>query len=132
VLVRGCDVREACLAMAAAGYLSIDCRTIECQLNVDFQYRMARPVGAAGEVSAELHWSAFPTDLYPVDEKILWTHSESFHVGRRWVRVFDRPLTIISMDGSFQRVFAVRSILDDVAAAWNCWGLRSTMRILWL
>lgn len=123
VLVRGCDVREACLAMAAAGYLSIDCRTIECQLNVDFQYRMARPVGAAGEVSAELHWSAFPTDLYPVDEKILWTHSESFHVGRRWVRVFDRPLTIIHLAAHFaQHLFAVRSILDDVAAAWNCWG----------
>jgi hypothetical protein len=38
-------------------------------------------------------------------------------------RVFDRPLTIIHLAAHFaQHLFAVRSILDDVAAAWNCWG----------
>jgi Uncharacterised nucleotidyltransferase len=124
VLVRRRDAREAYLAMARAGYRSIDGRTIERQLDADFQYRMARPVGAGGEVSAELHWSAFPVDLYPVDEEILWTHSESFDLGRRWVRVFDRPLTLIHLAAHFaQHLFAVRSILDDVAMAWNRWGV---------
>jgi hypothetical protein len=105
------------------GYRSIDGRTIDRQLDADFQYRMARPVGADGEVSAELHWSAFPTDLYPIDEEILWTRSESFDLGSRWVRVFDRPLTLIHLAAHFaQHLFAVRSILDDVAVAWNRWG----------
>ena len=123
VLVRRRDAREACLAMAGVGYRSIDDRTIDRQLDVDFQYRMARPVGAAGQVSAELHWSAFPTDLYPVEEEILWAHSEPFDIGSRWARVFDRPLTLIHLAAHFaQHLFAVRSILDDVAVAWNRWG----------
>jgi hypothetical protein len=123
VLVRRHDAREACFAMARAGYKSIDSRTIGRQLDVDFQYRMARPLRSAGRVSAELHWSAFPTDLYPIDEKILWVHSESFDIGRRSIRVFDRPLTVLHLAAHFaQHLFAVRSILDDVAVSWNRWG----------
>jgi hypothetical protein len=123
VLVRRRDAVEACSAMAGVGYQSIDCRTIERQLDVDFQYRMARPVGAAGEVHAELHWSAFPNDLYPVEEEVLWEHSESFNLGSRLVRVFDRPLTVVHLAAHFtQHLFGLESILNDVTAAWNRWG----------
>ncbi len=94
VLVHKVDAPKARDAMSSVGYASVDGRTIERQLEVDYQYRMVRHVGAAGLASAELHWNAFPPDLYPVDEGILWVHSETFDLGGKWVRVFDELLRL--------------------------------------
>ncbi len=123
VLVHKVDALKAREAMANVGYEPVDGRTIERQLEVDYQYRMARLVGAAGLASAELHWNAFQPDLYPVAEDILWAHSEAFDLGGKGVRVFDEPLTLLHLAAHFaQHLFAERSMLRDVAAAWNLWG----------
>ena len=122
LLVRRGDAHRALEALRELGYESIDCRTLESQLDVDYQYRMARKLPASGSVLAELHWNAFVEDLYPVSEAMLWEHSEPFELGARRLRVFDRPMTVVHLAAHFaQSDFAIRSILDDLARAWNLW-----------
>jgi hypothetical protein len=123
VLAHKVDAPKAREAVASVGYEPVDGRTIERQLEVDYQYRMVRRVGAAGLASAELHWNAFRPDLYPVTEKVLWTHSEAFDLGGKRVRVFDEPLTLLHLAAHFaQHLFAEQSMFRDVAVAWNLWG----------
>jgi hypothetical protein len=122
VMVRKADCAHAVGALTELGYESIDCRTIERQVDVDFQFRMVRRLGAES-VLAELHWNAFPQDLYPVAEDLLWSRTERFALRGREVLVFDRPLTILHLAAHFaQHCFAEPKILRDLAWAWNRWG----------
>jgi len=122
LLVRRAQAVRAVRLLSAAAYQSFDSRTIETQLSLDYQFRMARPLPGGGSLCAELHWNAFSNILYPVPEEVLWEHVESFTCDGSTVRVFDRPLTLVHLAAHFaQSEFAVRQILRDIAGAWNLW-----------
>lgn len=123
LLVRRTDAPRALRCLRALGYRSIDCRTLGRQLDVDYQYRLLRPLPGGVRVHAELHWNAFPEDLFPFPEALLWEHCEPFDCGSTpSIAVFDRPLTLVHLAAHFALSdFAVPSILVDVAQAWNLW-----------
>ena len=123
LLVRKADAHEALRLLRDLGYESIDHRTLATQLDFDYQYRLWRLVPNVGAVYAELHWSAFPNDLFPVSESVLWEHREPFDLGlSKPILVFDPPMTLVHLAAHFALSdFAVASILKDVAAAWNRW-----------
>lgn len=123
LLVRRADAPRALELLRGLGYESIDGRSLGRQLDVDYQYRLVRTVSRGAKVHAELHWNAFPEDLYPVPEELLWQHCESFDLGLpKPILIFDRPLTIVHLAAHFAvSDFAVPSILVDVAQAWNRW-----------
>ena len=127
ILVRRADAPRALEVLQSLGYESIDCRSLEKQIDVDYQYRLARTVANGAAVNAELHWNAFPEDLYPVPEALLWEHCERFDLALpEPILVFDRPLTIVHLAAHFAvSDFAVPSILVDVARAWNRWYAES-------
>lgn len=127
LLVRRADAIRAVQLLSATGYESIDCRRVENQLSVDYQYRLVRKLPGGGRLCAELHWSPFSQLLYPVPEEVFWEHTEAFRWNGRSVRVFDRPLTLVHLAAHFaQSDFAIPQILRDVAAAWNLWYAHST------
>jgi Uncharacterised nucleotidyltransferase len=122
LLVRQADARRAYSLLEGLGYLSVDGRRIDDQLDYDYEFRLARPLPSDGWLGAELHWNCFARDLYPVAEAVLWQHTESFHWNERTINVFDRPLTVVHLAAHFaQADFAVPQTLRDVAQAWNLW-----------
>jgi hypothetical protein len=122
MLVRRVDAPRACRVLFDLGYESVDCRTIERQLDLDFQYRLTRRMTGGGSVAAELHWNAFPPTLYPVPEAILWSRTEQHDLGGMTVTVFDKPLTLLHLAGHFeQHAFSDLRILGTFARAWSLW-----------
>src|SRR5260221_310233 len=121
LLVRRRDAARALGVLQGLGYASVDCRTLESQLDVDYQFRMVRPL-PGGTVHAELHWNAFLPDLYDVPEADLWIATEIFELGARRLKVFDRLMTVVHLAAHFaQSDLAIQSILNDLARAWNLW-----------
>jgi len=121
LLVRRRDAERAHQILRSLGYRSVDCRSIERQLHTDHQFRLAKPMPGAW-LHAELHWHAFPPDLYPIGEELVWSHRESFDEDAVHVQVLDRPLTLLHLAYHFsQNHFSVPRVLRDVAAAWNRW-----------
>lgn len=122
LLVHARDVVRACDVLRELGYEPVDARTVASQIPRDFQYRMGKPIPGGGWLRAEIHWNAFPTDLHPVPEDLLWAHREPFRAIGLDVGVFDRPLTLVHLASHFaQDHFANRQTLRDVAQAWNRW-----------
>ena len=122
LLVRRKDAASAFAALRDLGYESIDSRRVETQLDYDYEYRLSRALPAGGSVMAEIHWNITPQDLYPIDEEILWRHTEDFAWRDRRLRVFDRALTLVHLAAHFaQSDFASAQVLNDVAWTWNLW-----------
>ncbi|MGH7856329.1 MAG: nucleotidyltransferase family protein, partial [Candidatus Binatia bacterium] len=123
VMVRRRDVARARDVLISLGYEPLPFRDLAADLRTNFQYPMSRRVPGGAPAVAEIHWSAFPPDLYPVSEELLWRHVEPFELRGERLTVFDRPMTIVHLASHFaQHRFSEPRILRDLAAAWNLWG----------
>lgn len=123
LLVRERDAVRAVEVLRRLGYEEHPGMTLASQLVVNFELEMFRRLPEGGGLIAEIHWAAFPPLLYPVDENVLWSRTETVEVGGYPVQVFDRELTLIHLASHFvQHAASVAWVLRDLAMAWNRWA----------
>ena len=123
ILVPRSDVPRAARCLERLGYRLCDYHTIEGDLRSNFQSVLFRDLPNGFRLWVELHWSAFPTNMFSVSERLQWARSETAQLGPTPMRVFDPTMTIIHLASHFaQHLCAEPRILRDVAAAWRRWG----------
>jgi len=121
ILVRRSDAHAAAGALEALGYQPRGGRSIAAHLRSDFQLAYERQT-ASGVAVLDLHWAAFTPSLYPVDEALVWSRTETFeHRGQSFI-VFDKPLTLVHLAAHYaQHRFTEARIVRQLAAGWNRW-----------
>jgi len=123
ILVRRADVPRAVAALEAIGYRAAETSNLQAELAVNFQFELARSVAQNAVTIVELHWSPFPPAFCATAESEWWARTEWTDLGTRYVRVFDRTLTIVHLASHFvQHGAAGLWILKDLANAWNAWS----------
>ena len=122
VMVRKNDATQAADALFQIGYRPGPFRRLESDLRIDFQFPMTREAGHGQPVTVDLHWNAFPPNLFPVDEELLWRRVENLELAGTTIKVFDKTMTLIHLASHFvQHRLASPRILEDLAAGWNLW-----------
>jgi hypothetical protein len=122
LLVRRADAIRAGEVLAGLGYAPYQDRSLASALRHDFQLAYSRRHPAGVTVFADLHWSLFTPQLYPVAEHLVWSHVESFDLGDTKVLVLDKLLTLVHLAAhDAQHRFTEPRIVEDLAAAWNRW-----------
>jgi hypothetical protein len=117
LLVRYVDVPRAVNALAALGYAPPRFWTVASALRVNFQYPLTRSRGRERWL-LELHWSITHPKLHPLDESILWNHTEPYELNGVVVRVFDAPMLVVHLAAHFaQHYFREGRILEEFALA---------------
>ena len=122
VLVHKSDASQAVEALSEIGYRPFPFRRIESDLKIDFQFPMTRKTPHGQPVMVDLHWNAYPPNLFPVDEELLWRRVENLELDGTTIKVFDKAMTLVHLASHFvQHRLATPRILDDLAAGWNLW-----------
>lgn len=123
LLVQRADVQRAAALLAALGYVAAPGRTLAADLASTFQHPMRRGIAHGAVLRAELHWQAFPPELFAVPEHELWQHAVPFFLGGQRLLVFDEPMTLLHLASHHvQHRCAEAKVLDDVGAAWRSYG----------
>lgn len=123
LLVRRADVPRAEQLLAGLGYEASPGRKLAADLASTFQHPMRRGLPDGALVRAELHWHAFPPELFAVPEDELWHHASAYRLGEQQVLVFDPLLTLLHLASHHvQHRCAEAKVLDDVGAAWRRYG----------
>lgn len=121
VLVRQCDAAPAVEVLRGLGYAPPRFVKLESQLKTSFEAALFRE-DCGTTLGAEVHWAPFPWPLYPIDEHLVWSHTEVIEVDGWKVRVFDPALTTLHLASHFvQHLASEPRILNDIAWAWNHW-----------
>lgn len=122
ILVKRADVPRAIQSLQALGYEHSEFHTIEGDLRSTFQSALSKTTPGGGNVWVELHWSAFPPRMFPVSEDLEWARVEPFELKSERLLVFDPTMTLVHLASHFaQHECTHPRILEDIAAAWNCW-----------
>jgi len=122
VLVRRRDVERAADVIESIGYRPVGGRSLRAHLRNDFQLAYERETAAGARAILDLHWAAFTPALYPVDEELVWAHTEMYEHRDQQYRVFDRPLTLVHLAAHYaQHRFTEPRIVRQLATAWNQW-----------
>jgi hypothetical protein len=118
LLVRRVDVLRAYEALLSLGYRPHPHLRIESQLQASSEYALFHPSGAI----VDLHWSAFPGELFDVPEAIQWSLTEEVELAGTKLRVFDRPMTLAHLASHMvQHGLSEVRILTELAELWNLW-----------
>lgn len=122
IMVHKHEATLAVDALSEIGYRPFPFRGLESDLRIDFQFPMTREALHGQPVTVDLHWNAFPTNLFPVDEGLLWRRVEQLELDGTTIKVFDKAMTLVHLTSHFvQHRLASPRILDDLAAGWNLW-----------
>ncbi len=118
ILVRRADARRAYDALLELGYRPHPHLRIESQLEATSEYPLFHPSGAI----VDLHWSAFPQELFDVPEAIQWEHTEEVELAGTKLRVFDQAMTLAHLASHMvQHGLSEKRILTEMAQLWNLW-----------
>ncbi len=122
IMVHKAEATQAVAALSEIGYRPFPFRTIESDLRIDFQFPMTRETSHGQPMTVDLHWNAFPPNLFPVNEELLWRRIENLELDGTTIKVFDKAMTLIHLASHFvQHRLASPRILEDLAAGWNRW-----------
>ncbi|HVY27474.1 MAG TPA: nucleotidyltransferase family protein [Polyangiaceae bacterium] len=120
LLVRRADVPRAERLLTELGYAASPGRQLAVDLASTFQHPMRRGLADGALLRAELHWQAFPPELFAVPEEELWRHATQYFSGEQELLVFDPLMTLLHLASHHvQHRCAEAKVLDDVGAAWR-------------
>jgi hypothetical protein len=123
LLVRRVDAERAQAVLAELGYASSSNRSLADDLASNFQHPMRRNEADGTVLRAELHWHAFPPELFAVPETELWAHAVPYPLRAQSILVFDEVMTLLHLASHHvQHRCAEAKVLDDVGAAWQRFG----------
>ncbi len=118
LLVRKRDVLRAYEALLTLGYRPHPHLRIESQLEASTEYALFHPSGAI----VDLHWSAFPRELFDVSEELQWAHTEVLELGGTKTRVFDQPMTLVHLASHMvQHGLSESHILVELSQLYAAW-----------
>jgi hypothetical protein len=118
LLVRRRDVLRAYGALLTLGYRPHPHLEIESQLHASREYALFHPSGAI----VDLHWSAFPPELFDAPEELQWNHTEVVELGGTKARVFDHPMTLVHLASHMvQHRLSEMHILVELSQLFTAW-----------
>jgi hypothetical protein len=122
LLVRREHVERAVDALTASGYQRHRRLDLASQLRRGFQYPLFRSTPTGTKV-VEIHWNAFPPELFAAPSAPQWQHTEPFALSSGSVLVFDAALTVLQLCSHFvQSQLAEPRILVQLGVAWDHLG----------
>jgi hypothetical protein len=123
LLVHRHDVPRAAQTLEELAYLLGPFHSIDGDLRSDFQSVLFRDSACGFRLWVELHWSAFPPQMFDVPEELPWSRTQKFEVAGEEALVFDPAMTLLHLASHFaQHRLSEPRILRDIANAWELWS----------
>lgn len=125
LLVHRADGRRAFEVLVEHGYRPLLGSGAAEVLGELHEVALARDTPSGRSVTVDLHWALAVPTLFPIDEALLWSRTESFSLRVGTVRVLDAEMSLLHLASHvLQHRFGEPRILQDLAAAWRVWGDR--------